>query len=104
MVFDFKEIEYYPLKSCGDIACQIILSKAPSKKYEKIARELDGENYLDDCFIIDSVATKENGKTILHPNWLLHYITDNGVHHILSCVGEVEGAWDFFKKKLGMDF
>lgn len=88
-----------------DIVCRIYLCDAPSQKHEKIAKELDGKNYDSDCFFIETIAGKneENGD-ILTSGWLLYYVLDNGDWYEYGFIDEVDGAWDFFKKEIGVEF
>ena len=88
-----------------DIICRIFLSEAPSKEYEKIAKELDGDNYSPDCFFIESVARKnEEDGNILISGWYLGYVTesDNPMNELCYVADYIDGAWEFFKKEIGI--
>lgn len=88
-----------------DILCRIYLSESPSKEYENIVKELDGENYNSGCFFIESVAGKnEPNGNILTSEWLLYYVLDNGDWHEFGFVGDIDGAWEFFKNEIGIEF
>lgn len=88
-----------------DIICRIHLAEAPSKKHEKIAKELDGDNYITECFFIEAVAGKnELDGNILTSEWMLYYVLESGDWHEFGFVGEIDGAWDFFKKEIGIEF
>lgn len=113
MKFKFKSVElpcnnkedFNTTNIHTDIICRIYLTEAPSKSHEKIAKELDGENYNPDCFFIESVAGKnEPNGNILTSDWMLYYVVENGDWHEFGFVDEPDGAWDFFKKELGIEF
>ena len=90
-----------------DIICRIFLSEAPSKEHEKIARELDGDNYNPDCFFIESVVGKnEEDGSILTSGWYLGYVTesDNPMNELGYLADDIDGAWEFFKKEIGVEF
>ena len=53
-----------------DIICRIYLAEAPEKRYEKIAKELDKENYRPDCFFIEAIALKKKFIALMKDNYL----------------------------------
>lgn len=90
-----------------DIICRIYLAEAPSQKHERVARELDGENYESTCFYIESVVGRnEVGGDILTSGWMLYYIEDNErfPYEFGYVADDINGAWEFFKKDVGVEF
>lgn len=90
-----------------DIICRIFLSEAPSKEYEEIAKELDGDSYSPDCFYIEAVVGKnESNGDIITSGWYLGYVTesDNPVNELGYVDDDIDGAWEFFKKEIGVEF
>lgn len=115
MKFSFKnatlpcnEIEDFNTNDTSmDIVCRIYLSEAPSKEHEKIAKELDGEYYMPDCFFIEAIAGKnEPDGDIVTSGWYLGYITEsmNPVNELGYVADDIDGAWEFFKKEIGLEF
>lgn len=113
MKFKFKSAEL-PCDNKGDfntnditmdIVCRIYLTEAPSKEHERIAKELDGDNYMTDCFFIEAVVGKNklNGN-ILTSEWMLYYVLENGDWHEFGFVGEIDEAWNFLKKEISVEF
>lgn len=89
-----------------DIVCRIYLSEAPSKKLEKEAREIDGEFYSKTCFFIEAIAGKnEPDGDILTSGWYLYYVDNDGNMNELGYADdEIDGAWEFFKEKIEVNF
>lgn len=89
-----------------DIICRIYLSEAPDKTHEKIAKSLDKEYYRPDCFFIEAVVGKNfPDEPIVKSGWYLGYVLDNGDIHDFGYVDDdIPGAWDFFKKEIGVEF
>ena len=88
-----------------DILCRIYLSEAPNKKLEKEAKQIDGEFYNKIYFYIEAVCGKNEPEgAILTSGWGLYYITEDGEMHELDYIEEIDGAWEFFKKKVEVDF
>lgn len=85
-----------------DIVCRIYLSEAPDKEHERIAEELDGENYNPSCFFIEAVAGRnEPDEDIVTSGWSLGYVTeDNGIHDFGYIADDIHGAWEYFKEEL----
>ena len=113
MNFKFKNAElpcnekedFYTTDISVDIICRIFLSEAPSKEYEKIAKELDGDSYSPDCFFIEAIAGKnEPNGNILTSGWLLGYVTDtdNPINDLGYVADDIEGAWEFVEKEIGV--
>jgi len=91
----------------GDIICRIFLAEAPSKEHEKIARKLDGDSYSPECFFIEAIAEKnEADGNILTHGWHLSYVTesDNPINELGYVADDIDGAWEFFKKEIGVEF
>lgn len=90
-----------------DIICRVYLSEAPDKEHEKIAKELDGENYNPDCFYIEAVVGKnEPDGNICTSGWFLYYVTENinPIYEFGYIADDIDGAWKFFKKEIGVEF
>ena len=89
-----------------DIICRIYLAEAPEKRYEKIAKELDKENYRPDCFFIEAIAGKNfPDESFVTSGWILCYTLDNGeIHNFGYIADEVAGAWEFFRNEIGVEF
>lgn len=91
-----------------DIVCRIYLYKAPCKRFENRAKEIDGENYRADCFFIETIVGKDNlNEEFITGGWYLYYVDDNGDFYTISYVhddiDDIE-AWEFFEKEIGVKF
>ena len=89
-----------------DIVCRIYLSEAPNKALEKEARKIDGEFYSKTCFFIEAVCGKnEPDGDILTSGWYLYYVDNDGNMNELGYADdEIDGAWEFFKEKMEVEF
>lgn len=89
-----------------DILCRIYLSEAPSKKLEKKAREIDGEFYNETCFYIEAIVGKnEPDGAFITSGWYLYYVDNDGNMNELGYADdEIDGAWEFFKEQIGVEF
>ena len=89
-----------------DIVCRVYLSEAPNKALEKEARKIDGKFYNKTCFFIESVCGKnEPDGDILTSGWYLYYVDNDGNMNELGYADdEIDGAWEFFKEQIGVEF
>ena len=89
-----------------DIVCRIYLSEAPNKALEKEARKIDGKFYNKTCFFIEAVCGKnETDGDILTSGWYLYYVDNDGNMNELGYADdEIDGAWEFFKEKIEVEF
>ena len=89
-----------------DIVCRVYLSEAPNKKFEQKAKEMDGEFYNKTCFFIEAVCGKnEPDGDVLTSGWYLYYVDNDGnMHEFGYSDDEIDGAWEFFKEKIEVEF
>ena len=92
----------------GDIICRIYLSKAPCKKFEKLAKEIDGEHYTPDCFFIETYVGRDKlDEEFITGGWYLFYVDIDGKIHDIDYVhddmDDIE-AWEFVEKEIGVEF
>lgn len=89
-----------------DIVCRIYLLEAPSDWHEKEAKKLDGENYKPYNFFIEAVAGKNSpDEPIVTSGWMLFYVMEDGtIHEFGYAADDIDGAWEFFKKEIGVNF
>lgn len=91
-----------------DIVCRIYLSKAPCKKYEKLAKEIDNGYYSPDCFFIETVVGKDfPDEEFITGGWYLFYVDIDGnfykIDYVHDDIDSIE-AWEFFEKEIGVEF
>ena len=85
-----------------NITCRICLSKAPNKKYEYIARSIDGENYKENRFFIEATVMDQNGG-FMTSDWYLGYTAEDGEECDFGYIADdIEYAWEFFKRQLNL--
>ena len=115
MKFKFKNAvlpcnEKTDFNGIGDIVCRIYLSAAPCKKFEKIAKEIDEENYSPDCFFIETFAGRDKiCDEFTTGGWYLFYIDYDGNCHEIDYVHDIMedkafDAWEFIEKEIGVEF
>ena len=95
---NLEQIEKKIAEEYVDLPCRIYLDKAPSEKYREIAEKIDGLNYREDCFIIESVIGKDGAEAPWQTsNWFLFYVRSDGDHELLDDGIELLAAFDFVK-------
>lgn len=113
MKFKFKNAvlpcnEKEDFNKVGDIVCRIYLSEAPCKKFENMAKEIDGVNYSSDCFFIETSVGKDKlNDEFITGGWYLFYVDNDGEFYEISYVhddiDDIE-VWEFFEKEIGVEF
>lgn len=89
-----------------DIICRIYLSEAPNKQLKRKATEIDGEFYNKTCFYIEAVCGKnEPDGAFITSGWYLYYVDNDGnMNEFGYADDEIDGVWEFFKEKIGVEF
>lgn len=81
-----------------DLPCRIYLDKAPSEEYRNIAEKIDGLNFTELCFFIESVIGRDGLEDPWQKSdWKLFYIGSDGEHNLLAEGIELLPAFDFVK-------
>lgn len=89
---------------CEDVVCRIYLDAAPSKEFEDIAREKDGDMYAANCFYIEAIAGRDKpDEPWQTSNWFLFYVTDNGDSIFLDDSAELLEAWTYFQEEFNRE-
>lgn len=85
-------------KAYVDIPCRIYLNKAPNEEYRAIAKRLDGENYKEKGFFIETLIGRDGAEEPWQAsNWFLFYADRNGRFEKLADGIELLDAFKFVK-------
>lgn len=100
-----KTMEHYD-KFDSDVVCWLEV-KDVSNYFKRLAKQIDKEHYLDDCFGI-CVGRDEDGWYVCQdsPNCELFYVDNNGEKHWMSYVlteDEKAEAIEYCKNELGRE-
>lgn len=82
-----------------DIPCRFYLAEAPHEDLERIARQIDQENYSPDCFYIEAVVGRDGlDCPWVTSNWFLFYVDNDGKSYFMDDSAELLEAWEIVRE------